>query len=117
MEVPVPTIEELGLDIQDLLQERQNLKSIKEDCDSRLKEIDEKIGLELDAKDTQSVVWNNYLVIRRKASKPRPVLDRVLLLEAGVTPQQLNQGTKFGEAGKPGVTVRSISEAKAAGVN
>lgn len=113
MEVPVPTIEEVGLDIANLLQERQNLKAIKEDCDTRLKQIDEEIGFNLDAREVKSVVWNDYLVIRRKGSSPRPILDRVLLLEAGVTPQQLSQGTKLGEPGKPGVTVRAISEAKA----
>ena len=112
MEVPVPTVEELGLDINNLLQERQNLKAIKEDCDTRLKQIDEELGFSLDAREVKTVVWNDYLVIRRKGSAPRPILDRVLLLEAGVTPQQLSQGTKMGEPGKPGVTVRAISEAK-----
>jgi hypothetical protein len=113
MEVPVPTIEEAGLVIDDLLQERQNLKAIKEDCEFRIQDIDKEVGHMLDQKDVKTVVWKDSLVIRRQGSKPRPILDRVLLLDAGVTPQQLNAGTKFGKAGEPGLTVRSLSETKA----
>jgi hypothetical protein len=115
MEVPVPTVEEAGLRCSELLQERQNLKSIKEDCDTRLIQIDAEIGMELDQNNVKTVVWNDYLVIRRKGSAPRPILDRLLLLDAGVSPQQLKAGTKFGEAGHPGITVRAVSELKTKG--
>lgn len=116
MEVPVPKIEEVGLDwIHDLLIERQSLKTLIEDSANKVKEIDEMIGSILDQKELKTVVWNDYLVIRRQGSKPRPILDRVLLLEAGVSPQQLKAGTKLSEPGKPGVTLRSISEAKTKG--
>ena len=113
MEVPVPTIEEVGLDdINDLLHERQNCKIVKEAIEASIKRIGEELGRKLDEKNVKTAVWENCLVIRRQGSKPRPVLDRVLLLEAGVSPQQLKAGTKFGEPGKPGITVRPISENK-----
>lgn len=115
MEIPVPTVEELGLEINDLLQERQNLKKLKDDIELRLHELDGEIGNQLDQKEVRKVVWDDYLVIRRQGSTPRPILDRVMLLEAGVSPQQIKAGTKFGAPGKPGVTVRALSEAKAAG--
>lgn len=115
MEVPVPTVNQVGLDpfIQ-LFEERQNLKHVKEDCEQRIKALDEEIGYILDQKEVKTVVWNDSLIIRRQASKGRPILDRVLLLEAGVTPQQLNQGTKYSDPGKPGITIRPISESKKA---
>jgi hypothetical protein len=74
MEVPVPTIEEAGLVIDDLLQERQNLKAIKEDCEFRIQDIDKEVGHMLDQKDVKTVVWKDSLVIRRQGSKPRPIL-------------------------------------------
>lgn len=114
MEVAVPTLGELGLDeCAVLLNDRQTLKKIKEDCDAEIKRIDEEVGHRLDQKEVRTAVWEDYLIIRRQGSKPRPVLDRVMLLEAGVSPQQIKAGTKYGEPGKPGVTVRHISEAKA----
>lgn len=116
MEIPVPNINEIGLEIDNLLQERQSLKRTKDDCDERIHQIDEEIGQQLDRRELKTVVWNDNLVIRRQGSKPRPSLDRVLLLEAGVTPQQINAGTKFSEAGKPGVTVRALAEVKTKGL-
>lgn len=114
MEVPVPTIQEAGLgELDSILQERQMLKAMKEDLENRIKQIDEEVGFKLDAANAKSVVWYDQLVIRRQGSKPRPTLDRVLLLEAGVTPQQLKEGTKYGEPGKPGITIRAIAENKA----
>lgn len=118
MEVPVPTLADVGLEEYNaLLLDRQATKKIIEDLDAKVKAIDEQLGLIFDAKEVKTVVWNNYVVIRRKGNSPRPVLDRVLLLEAGVTPQQLNAGTKLSEPGKPGITVRPITENKTKGLN
>src|SRR5207245_2360575 len=80
-----------------------------------IEELDKELGTALDLRNIKSAIWEDYLLIRRQASKPRPILDRVMLLDAGVTPQQLQAGTREGQPGKAGITVRHISEAKASG--
>lgn len=121
-DTPVPTLEELELDqyvisgrpFKALLADRQHMKKMIEDAEAAIADIDVEIGASLDLKGVKSVIWNTdddekYLILRREASKPRPILDRVLLLSAGVTPLQLQAGTKLGKPGKGGVTVRRAS--------
>lgn len=121
MSVPVPTIEEADLSsfmssgrrADEVLAERQNLKQIIEESEAKIKELDNELGNALDLRNLKSVIWEDYLLIRRGPSRPRPILDTVMLLDAGVTPQQIQAGTRFGAPGKPGVTVRALSEVKA----
>jgi hypothetical protein len=121
MQMPVPSVEELELDqymiggvpFNELVARRQEFKKYIEECEKEIAEIDSEVGAALDLKGVKNVVWNKeYLVTRREASKPRQLLDRILLLAAGVTPLQLQSGTKLGKPGKSGVTVRRLSEVR-----
>jgi len=117
-----PTLEELELDqyvisgrpFRNLLTDRQHLKQMIDDAEKAIAEIDVEVSAALDLKGVKTVIWNDdeqkYLIIRREASKPRPSLDRSLLLAAGVTPIQLQAGTKLGKPGKGGVTIRRMSK-------
>lgn len=118
IEVPVPTVVELELDkyipsgrsSAELIARRQLLLGKIDDFDDERKSIDLELGIALDFRGVKNAVWEDYLLVRRAASKPRATLDRVLLLEAGVTPQQLEAGTRFSEAGSPGIMVKSLSK-------
>lgn len=116
-----PTLEELELDqyvvsgrpFKALLADRQHMKQMIDDAEKAIAEIDTEIMASLDLKGVKTVIWSTdeeqkYLIIRREASKARPILDRSMLLAAGVTPIQLQNGTKFGKPGKGGVTIRRI---------
>lgn len=119
MQMPVPQITELDLDrymatgrpAVDLLARRQLLKQEIEDHEAEVTVIDLELGSAFDLKGIKNAVWEDYIVIRRQASKARAILDRVLLMDAGVTPQQLEAGTKFSAPGKPGITVQHASKA------
>lgn len=123
MTIPVPSVDDLELDqfipssrsAKDLVARRQTLKKQIEEAEKELQDIDIELGTALDFRGAKNAVWEDYLIIRRQGAKPRALLDRVLLMEAGVTPQQLEAGTKFSEQGKPGITVQSISKGKTAG--
>jgi hypothetical protein len=122
-EVAAPTLEELELDqyiisgrpFKTLLENRQHYKQMIDDAEKYIQEIDTEIGASLDLKGVRTVIWNTdenkkYLIIRREASAPRSILDRTLLLSAGVTPMQLQAGTKLGKPGKSGITVKSMAK-------
>lgn len=118
MEVAVPTVDELGLDrytasgrpTKDLVSRRQSLKEEIELCKLEIEDIDTELGIACDLRGIKNAVCEDWLIIRRQGSKPRATLDRVLLLDAGVTPQQLEAGTKLSEKGKPGITIQNISK-------
>lgn len=118
IEVPVPTIDELDLDkfipsgrsAKELVRRRQVLKNQVEDCEKEVQDIDLELGIAMDFRGVKNAICEEYHLIRRQGSKPRALLDRVLLMEAGVTPQQLEMGTKFSEKGKPGITIQNLSK-------
>jgi hypothetical protein len=120
MQVPVPTIEDVGLDqyvingkpFAELLNIRTLLKQSIEDSEAAIHDIDAEVGAALDLKGVKNVIWNDHLVTRREGAKPRQTLDRTLLLNAGVTPLQLAAGTKLGKPGKSGVTVMDLSKVR-----
>lgn len=122
-EVPTPTLEELELDqyvisgrpFKALLTDRDNFKKTIEDAEKAIQEIDIEVAASLDLKGARTVIWitddgKKKLIMRRESSAPRQILDRTLLLSAGVTPIQLQAGTKLGKPGKGGVTVRDITK-------
>lgn len=120
-QTPVPSVEELGLDqyiidgksFDALLAERQNLNQLIADAEDRLIDINAEVGAALDLKGVKNALWKErYLITRREAARPRALLDRTLLLNAGVTPIQLEAGTKYGKPGKSGVTVTDITKKK-----
>jgi len=114
-DIPTPTVEELGLEqLRSPLTTRQHYKQMIEDAEKAIADIDQEIGVSLDLQGIKSVLWTTdenekYIVIRREVSQPRPILDRTLLLSAGVTPLQLQSGTKLGKPGKGGITVRKAT--------
>jgi len=118
MNVPVPDVDELELDkytasgrtAKELVDRRQSLKDEIALCEQEIKDLDTELGLACDMRNVKNAVCGNWLIIRRQGSKPRATLDRVLLLEAGVTPQQLEMGTKLSEQGKPGITIQDLSK-------
>lgn len=118
VEVPVPTVEDVKLDevipsgrtAKELVDRRQSLKAEIELCEQEIKDIDTELRCGLDFRNLRKVVCDKWLVIQRQGAKPRPILDRILLLEAGVTPQQLEAGTKTSEAGKPGITIQDLTK-------
>ncbi len=118
MEVPVPTVDEVGLDqciisgrtAKELISRRQYLKTTVDHYEQEVKDIDIILGTALDLRHIKNVISEDWLVIRRAGSRPRALLDRVLLMEAGVTPQQLEAGTKLSEPGEPGITVKNLNK-------
>lgn len=111
--VPLPTPEELNFsDITAFdvaVERRQVLKKFIDEAETEVAKIDNTIGLELDLAGAKNVNWRNqYEVIRREGNKGRVTLDRILLLEAGVSPEQISRGTKVGPVGKCGISVRKI---------
>lgn len=122
-EVPTPTLEELELDqyvisgrtFRDMMTDRNKLKQSISDAEKAIEEIDIEAAASLDLKGVRSVIWitddgRKKLIMRRESTAPRQILDRTLLLSAGVTPIQLQNGTKFGKPGKGGITVRDITK-------
>lgn len=114
-EVPTSSLEELELeDLKSPLATRQHYKKLIEDAEQEIAAIDLQISASLDFRNIKSLTWTTdenekYIIFRREASKPRPILDRTLLLSAGVTPLQLQAGTKLGKPGKGGITVRKTN--------
>lgn len=117
-EVPIPKSEELDLDrfcpmetsFDAMMKERQELKAAAKVQEARLAELDALIGGALDLAGQKTIIWNEHIVSRREGSKPRQTLDRILLLEAGVTPEQIQRSIKLGKPGKGGIAVRHLAE-------
>lgn len=108
-----------------LVAERQAMKMIEHTVELLRTERDNLLGSALDMKGMPRVLWENYVVTRREGSKPRQTLDRTKLMNAtddfkcpncgqvskvGVTPYHIAQGTKVGNPGKPGVTIRALDD-------
>ncbi len=97
-----------------LMLARQMIRELTDEKIGTLTQVrqrcDQVIGQALDTRGAKGVTWSGYLVSRRTAGKPRPTLDKVKLLQAGVLPQQIEAATVYGEPGKPGVTVRKLKE-------
>lgn len=119
MQIPVPTVEELGLDqyhingipFDKLIAERQQLRQMIEDAEERIHDIDTEVYASLELKGVKNALWRDrWIISRRAGSMPRHTLDRTLLLNAGVTPLQLEAGTKLGKPGRNGISISDITK-------
>ena len=118
MTTPIPDSTDFNLDavlpegelFDELVARRQAMKKMITACEEEIKNADAKLGAALDFVGQRNVISRGLVVSRREGSKPRETLDPVLLLEAGVSPEQLHKGTKLGKPGKPTIAIRALKE-------
>lgn len=118
--VPIPDATELALDnympqgmtFGELVTKRGRLKKLIKECEDEItKTIDPILMSVLNNSGNKTVAWNNeYAITKKEGAKPRQILDRILLLEAGVSPEQIQAGTKMGKPTKPCIMVRPLGE-------
>ena len=97
-----------------VLQRRLEAKNAMDRAKAVMAECDIEIMAAMDLTEQTCLVWEHggtkYDVIKRKGGKPRETLDKITLLNNGVSAELIQKATKLGEPGKPGITVRKSTD-------
>lgn len=101
----IPHVEDPSFD--SLVEHRQEIKAKIKAYEEECAKIDVKLGNTLDELGLKTVVWRTeYDVIRTKGTEPRATIDRIMLLENGVSADVIAKSTRYGEPGKPSIRVQ-----------
>ena len=118
-EIDVPEAETLtlavpdGVSFEELVSDRQIKKDLIAQLEQEVANTDIIIASVLDLNNLRTVTANGFLVSRREGAAPRQTLSREKLLELGVAPVVIAQATVYGDAGRPGITIRRVKNGKA----